>query len=32
MTNLGQHKAAEQYETDLREFFTPRGLLDQGFP
>jgi len=25
-------KAAEEYEADLREFFEPRGLLDQGFP
>ena len=25
-------QAAEQYERDLREFFEPRGLLDQGFP
>jgi 6-phosphogluconolactonase len=25
-------QAAEQYETELREFFTPRGLLDNGFP
>ena len=25
-------QAAEQYERELREFFTSRGLLDQGFP
>lgn len=24
-------QAAEQYEADLREFFEPRGLLDEGF-
>jgi len=25
-------KAANEYEADLKEFFLPRGLLDQGFP
>jgi len=25
-------KAAEEYEADLKAFFEPRGLLDQGFP
>ena len=25
-------QAAAQYEDDLKEFFDPRGLLDQGFP
>jgi 6-phosphogluconolactonase len=30
LTDAGQ--AAAQYEADLREFFEPRGLLDEGFP
>jgi 6-phosphogluconolactonase len=25
-------EAAEEYEADLREFFEPRGLLEEGFP